>query len=225
VHLYLTDRLTCPRCGPEFGLLLLAREVRNRRGLGGDLGCANCRETYPVKAGLGGLRPPPRKALSSPSGVEIEPERPVDPEQTMRLGALLGVAEGPGTLFIRGPAARHAEALADLISQVEVVAVDPLLQTASEREGVSRFAMGARIPFFSSSFRGVLLDGPVEEVDLEEAARVVVPSGRVVILHGGERSSEALDGLGLSVILEEDGVVVAERERKESPPLVTLRGP
>ena len=24
MHLFLTDRLSCPRCGPEFGLILLA---------------------------------------------------------------------------------------------------------------------------------------------------------------------------------------------------------
>jgi hypothetical protein len=142
----------------------------------------------------------------------------------MRLGALLGVTEGPGTLFVRGPAARHAGALADLISQVEVVAVDSGLHTASEREGVSRFVMGARIPFFSDSFRGVLLDGRVGEVDLEEAARVVVPSGRVVVLHRVGSPSEALKALGLSVILEAEGVVVAERKREASRPLVTLRG-
>ncbi len=30
MHLLLTDRLTCPRCGPDHGLILLAREIVDR---------------------------------------------------------------------------------------------------------------------------------------------------------------------------------------------------
>jgi uncharacterized protein YbaR (Trm112 family)/SAM-dependent methyltransferase len=58
VHLLLTDRVTCPRCGPRFGLILLAERVVDRRVLEGHLGCPNCREHYPVRKGYGDLRPP-----------------------------------------------------------------------------------------------------------------------------------------------------------------------
>lgn len=63
MHLLVTDRLSCPRCGPTFGLILLADDLRDRRVLEGALGCANCRERYPVRGGFGDLRPPPRVAL------------------------------------------------------------------------------------------------------------------------------------------------------------------
>ena len=64
MHLLLTDRLTCPRCGPEFGLVLLADRLEDRRVLEGALGCPNCRDRYPVRDGFGDLRPPPRTDIA-----------------------------------------------------------------------------------------------------------------------------------------------------------------
>ena len=43
MHILLTDTLTCPRCGPDFGLILLAERIEGRRVMDGHLGCANCR--------------------------------------------------------------------------------------------------------------------------------------------------------------------------------------
>lgn len=51
MHLLLTDILSCPRCGPEFGLILLADRIEARRVLAGILGCANCRSKYPIREG------------------------------------------------------------------------------------------------------------------------------------------------------------------------------
>jgi uncharacterized protein YbaR (Trm112 family) len=51
MHIVLTDVLTCPRCGPEFGLILLAHHVEARRVSSGALGCSNCREKYPIVEG------------------------------------------------------------------------------------------------------------------------------------------------------------------------------
>ncbi len=62
----LIDHLVCPRCGPPNGLLLLAREVRDRRVREGEFGCPNCRDRFPVAGGFGDLRPPPRG--ESPGG-------------------------------------------------------------------------------------------------------------------------------------------------------------
>ena len=31
MHILLTDALTCPRCGPDFGLIVLAEGVEDRR--------------------------------------------------------------------------------------------------------------------------------------------------------------------------------------------------
>jgi uncharacterized protein YbaR (Trm112 family) len=222
MHLLLTDRLICPRCGPEYGLILLAHEVRERRVLEGDLGCSNCRETYPVRSGFGDLRPSPRPPFPPPEREEHPSD--VEPDEVVRLGAFLGVTGGPGTLLLSGPVVRFAGHLAALIGQVEVVGMDFSLLEEEEAEGVSRLVSGPQIPFFPGSFRGAVLSGEVGDQDLAEAARVVAPPGRVVILDGPEEAKETLEGLGLSVLLDEDGVVVAGRGQSETLPLVTLRG-
>jgi uncharacterized protein YbaR (Trm112 family) len=238
MHLALTDRLICPRCGPEFGLVLLAHEVRERRVLEGDLGCSQCKQTYPVRGGLGDLQvlgddpePPPseesRTPDTDPEPSPSEESRPpdTDPEEVLRLGALLGVTEGPGTLLVQGPAAGMGKALSALIGGVEVVGVHSSLVDADEEEGLSRLLLGPTIPFFPSSFIGVALSGEVGEDWVKEAARVVAPGSRVVVLNGGSETKEQLLSLGMSVLLEEEGTVVARREKGGNPPLVTLRGP
>lgn len=235
MHILLTDRLACPRCGPEFGLVLLAHEVRDRRVLEGDLGCPNCREVYPVREGFADLRPPPRTPLGSRQ-VAGEGAATADEEggtghaagpaaeEVLRLGALLGVTEGPGMLLLKGPAAGHGKALAELIGQVEVVVMDPALHEAKEEEGVSRVLGRGRIPFYSGSFRGVVLSGDVGEMDVEEGCRVVAPLSRLVILGAGPEMTARVRALGLSVLLEQAGILAAVREGPSPSPLIPLRG-
>ena len=82
MHILVTDRLACSRCGPAFGLVLLADRLENRRVLSGHLGCANCRERYPIIEGFGDLRP-----LSVRSNEPHSPDEPLasdDPEEALR---------------------------------------------------------------------------------------------------------------------------------------------
>jgi uncharacterized protein YbaR (Trm112 family) len=222
VHLFLTDRLCCPRCGPEFGLILLAHDVRDRRVLEGDLGCPNCREKYPVREGFGDLRAPPRSPLP-PSDTDI-PEDELRSEKTLRLAASLGVTEGPGTLLIRGPAAQYAGELSRLIGEVEVVGMEAALSGHEEAGGVSRMVAHPTFPFYSGTFRGVLLSGGSTQRDLQEAARVVALQGRVVLLDGPSEGAQMMEALGLRVLLEEEEVLVAQKEEPDPLPLVSLRG-
>ena len=232
MHLLLTDRLSCPRCGPDFGLILLAHEVRNRRVLFGELGCSNCREAYPVEDGFGDLRAPPRPPLpelqegGAPTAPDPTPAPPsgVSQDEAVRIAALMGVMEGPGTLLLQGPAASHAETIARMVGGVEVVALDPAARSRPEEEGVSRMVAGPGFPFFSSALRAVTLSGPTADRLMGEAARVLVPGGRVVVLDAVSGTRERLEGGGVRILLEEAGVVVGLREGSESLPLVTLRG-
>jgi len=222
MHLFLTDRITCPRCGPQFGLILLAHDVRDWRVLEGDLGCSNCREKYPVKNGFGDLRIPPRAALPAPS---IEPDSSsVTPEEVLEIAAFLGVTEGPGTLLIKGPAVRFAAGLVELIGGVEVVAMGPGFIEGEESKGVSRMAAGHKIPFSSGTFRGILLSGEVTALDFEEAVRAVGPSGRIVVLDAGSEAEGWVGPHGAKVLLQEGSVLITQRVQTEALPLVTLRG-
>lgn len=140
------------------------------------------------------------------------------------MAASLGVTEGPGTLLVKGPAARYAGDLSTLIGQVEVVGSDAGLSVDEEAEGVSRMVAYPTFPFFSGTFRGVLLSGESTDRDLHEAVRVVVHQGRVVLLGAPPEGGQKLEALGLRVLLDEGGVLVAQKEEQDSVPLVSLRG-
>ena len=206
MDLLLTDRLTCPRCGPEFGLILFADRLEDRRVLEGELGCPNCRDRYPVREGFGDLRPPPRNAYP-----HAETCTAPDSPTLMEVGGLLGITEGAGHLALLGRMAGHAAALAEKLPAVEVVGVSADLRGWEEAEGVSRLTAGSRLPFRDRSLRGVALFGDEPTVDREEAARVVAHMGRVVVWGGVEGWSSVLERAGLTVLVSETRAVVAAR--------------
>lgn len=209
MHLLLTDRLTCPRCGPAFGLILLAERVEDRRVLEGTLGCPNCRDGFPVHGGFGDLRAPPR-GEAHPEGRAGAPG-PVDEEEAARLRALLGVAEGPGTLLLAGGPARYAAWLAENVPGVEVVGLDPDLAAWPEAPRVSRIMAWPGIPVFDRVLRGVAVDGALGSRWLREAARVVARLSRVVVTQAPEDAEASLLGAGLKILAAESGTVVAAR--------------
>src|SRR5512133_2993550 len=98
MHILLTDLSTCPRCGPEYGLILLVEDIEDRRVVRGSLGCPNCRERYAITDGVGDFR----------LGEEVALGAPVAAEAVVRLVALAGVTSPPGHLLLVGPAAAHA---------------------------------------------------------------------------------------------------------------------
>lgn len=208
MHLLLTDRLSCPRCGPKFGLILLADRMDDRRIVDGTLGCPNCRDGFPVRDGFGDLRAPPRGELRPG---RAGPPCPPDPASAFRLQALLGVTEGPGTLLLVGAPARNAHALAQAIPGVEVVALDADLATWPDAPRVSRMTARPGIPLFSRTLRGVVVDGGLGDAWLAEAARVVAPLSRVVVTDAPGSAVPLLEGAGLGILASEAGTVVAAR--------------
>ena len=175
MHIVLTDALTCPRCGPSFPLILLANRVEHRRVLDGVLGCANCRERYPIQDGLGRLRVP----FDDVAAVPVPPPARDGGEEAVRLAATAGVSEGPALLLVMGPAARFAPALAALLANVEVAVAGGGLDAWSETAGVSRMDVGGRLPIHSGRLRAVVLSGAAADALLEEGLRTVGPGGRV----------------------------------------------
>ncbi|MGH7463937.1 MAG: hypothetical protein ACREK1_02105, partial [Longimicrobiales bacterium] len=148
MHILLTDILTCPRCGPGFGLILLADRAEDRRVLAGLLGCSNCREQYPIHDGIVdfGAVPEPVDAADDAAASE-------------RLAALLGVTAGPAFLMLAGPAAAHAGALAGMIGDVEVLTIGAAA-AADDGPGINRiYASGPRVPIASGKVAGVALTG------------------------------------------------------------------
>ncbi len=201
MHILLTDLLTCPRCGPGFGLVVLAERLEDRRVREGRLGCANCRESYPIEEGVADLRYPPGAA---PAAVEA---RNPEGEEALRLAALLGGGEAAGTVLLLGVPGGTAAGVARLLPGTQVAA------SAGEGEarddGVSRARIGVRIPFRDRSLRGVALGAGADPTLLEEAVRTLAPGARLVWDPAPPGAAAELAGQGLGVLLEQDGVVVA----------------
>lgn len=215
MHLLLTDRLTCPRCGPDFGLILLAERMADRRVREGTLGCPNCRDAFPVHDAFADVRAPPRGELPEGRGGEdpgSATENGDEPsEKASRIVALLGIREGPGTVVTAGRPVRLAAAVAASVEELQVVAVDPDTHAWEDQAGVSRMAASPGLPFFSRMLRGAVVDGTLGRALLFEAARVVAPMSRVVVVEAGEEAADILEEAGLSVLAAESGTVVAAR--------------
>lgn len=216
MHILLTDLLACPRCGPGFGLVLLADRVEERRVLEGRLGCPNCREQYPVRGGALDARLPGEAPAEDVASAEAGAED--DAGAAVRLAALLGLAEARGTVLVAGPGAALAPEVAALVPELEVVALAAEPDAGEERAGVSRVAAGAALPFRSRTLRGVALTGGADPARLAEAVRVLQPGARVVVERAPDGTAEALAALGAQVMLEQEGTVVA-RMRGEPVPL------
>jgi uncharacterized protein YbaR (Trm112 family) len=204
----LTDRLTCPRCGPTFGLILLANELVERRVRDGVLGCPNCRDSFRIDEGFADLRSPPRGDLSPG---RAGPYDSASDEEATRIVALLGIHRGPGTVATVGRAARFAAPLAAAVEDLIVAAIDADTQAWPERRGVSRMVSSPGLPFFGRMLRGVVVDGALGKGVLFEAARVTAPFSRVVVVQASSESSAVLEEAGLGILAAEGETVVAAR--------------
>ena len=211
MQLHLTDRLACPRCGPAFGLILRADRLVERRVLEGVLGCPNCRDSFEVHDGFADLRAPPRGALPQGRAGSAAPSEEPAAEDVERLVALLGIVRGPGTVAMTGSAATFAGALARLIEDIHVVAVDSDVRSWPDVPGVSRLTGAPGLPFFSRVLRGVVVDGTLGRAAVFEGGRVVAPMSRVVVVDAGEDAADVLVEAGLEVLAAEAGTVVAAR--------------
>jgi uncharacterized protein YbaR (Trm112 family) len=210
MQLLLTDRLACPRCGPGFGLILLADRLVERRVLEGTLGCPNCRDSFSVRDGFADLRAPPRGEL----GVGLagaDPVADVDTEEAERITALLGIPRGPGTVALVGGPARHAACLVDAVPDLDAVVVDADVASWAEHPRVSRVVSWPSLPFFSGMLRGVVVDGRLGRAMLFEAARVTAGKCRTVVVEADDDAPDVLKEAGLSVLAAEAGTVVATR--------------
>lgn len=213
MHILLTDVLACPRCGPDFGLILLADRVQARRVLQGFLGCPNCREEYPIRDGVSDLRFPPSLG-------PVHPTAPVAAthELALRVAALLGVRTPGARIVLIGAGADLAQELSGLLPDVEVIGVvaDP---EASEHEeaGVSLVAAGSVLPFQGGKLHGAALLGGVGEASLVQVARVLAPGARLLIEPVSGSIAEALAAAGLDLLLEEAASVLVSRQGVAHP--------
>jgi uncharacterized protein YbaR (Trm112 family) len=205
MEVLLTERLVCPRCGPAFGLVLLADRVEGRRALEGSLGCPNCRDRFPVVEGFADLRAPPRDPLPA-AGLASG-----DREGAMRVAALLGIASGPARVLLAGSLVGLAQGIADIVAELEVIALFDGMATGPERAGVTRMAAGPVLPFRTGSLQGLATSGDVVRRLLPEAARVTAPGGRLVVMTPPPGVEVEVDQAGLETKGVQAEALVAEK--------------
>lgn len=207
MHVLVADKLTCSRCGPKFGLVLRADETRERYVIQGVLGCPNCRDQYPILDGFGDLRAPPRGELTE--GLTGEPLTK-DPKESEYLLPLLGITSGPGIVLLIGAPSALGMGLAGLLDDIHIVGMDQDLVQWPAESSLNRIVSKPGIPFFSQTLRGVVIDGRLGQHWFDEAARVIAPMCRVIVLNASLTGAKWLQISGLEVIANESGVVVAK---------------
>jgi uncharacterized protein YbaR (Trm112 family) len=237
MHLSLSDLLTCPRCGPDYGLILIPARTRERRVEAGVLGCPNCRERYAIDQGVAELwvagATASASATAAPAGraaatggadrkITVAGLPPDDPELAVRLGALLGLAGAggggagasgaAGAVVLAGPAAAQAARVARLLEDVEVVALGPTFTAAERAMAVTRVRVEGAIPFRGGVFGAVALTGPWSE-RVPEGLRVLRPGGRLLVDPATAEARAHLAGAGTVGVLDQGSTLVVARKR------------
>ena len=208
MHVLVADKLTCSRCGPTFGLILRADQTRGRYVSRGVLGCPNCRDQYPILDGFGDLRAPPRGELTEGLTGEL---LNMDPKESEYLLPLLGITHGPGIVLLIGAPSALGMGFEGLLDDIHMVGMDEdLVKWPAESEPLlNRIVSKPGIPFFSQTLRGVVIDGRLGQHWFEEAARVIAPMSRVIVINAPPTGAEWLQTAGLEVLAHESGDVVA----------------
>ncbi len=208
----LTDLLTCPRCGPAHGLVLLVHEVQDRRVRSGWLGCPNCRADYPVSEGVADLR--------IGEGADAANAEPFDEKDlALKVLALSGLAGQPGTVVLGGRLAHVAASVAEAAPELEVVAVGAFTAARGVQPGVSRVLCDVGWPLADYQCRCVAMASGGDAERVAAAGRLVAAGGRLVLFDAAAADVEAAKQVGLKLVAAESGKAVAER-RVGSLPIV-----
>jgi len=188
VRLELTEVLACPRCGTEHGLIALIDEMDGRRIVTGRLDCPNCEDRHPISEAIVQL------LGSAPDDRAEAQETPLDLASMST--ALLGPPNGPEVLLVGAGSPSLAASLAELRPEAWVISYSALPQQTHDRVHRMVPGSGNALPLRSARVHGVVLSGG-SSVDMAEAARVLVPGGRLVILAPGSEASPECETLPL----------------------------
>ena len=215
--LTLTDHLTCPRCGPQTGLILFMERAEERRVVSGALGCPVCRTQYRIDGRVADLRVP---APTAGESVEVrQPRVGVGVgDVALRVAALLELGEGKGFVLVDGPLALEvAGELGGYLPDYELVV--PIGAGQAEAAGgmaVSAFLGSEMLPMTDRTMRAVAFVGGVPGAErLRELVRACRPTGRLVIQAGSGSAAPAEGSAGLDDVaawLEETGARVRARD-------------
>jgi uncharacterized protein YbaR (Trm112 family) len=194
MHIELIDLLRCPRDHDETWMVAAFTRMEGRFVIEGKLGCPVCSSSYSIAGGTADLRI--ESALAQSSGDAI----PEDPDEAMRLAALLNLTRPGALAILEGDSSAHAHEVSEL-GQCRVIALNPRVPV-KDSERVATVLADTRLPFASSSVYGITLSG--ETAFANDIERVLQAGGRAVLPGDAE-----LPG-GLNELARDDRNVVAE---------------
>lgn len=225
----LAEVLVCPVCRPRHdegtlqGLVAVVEELRERKVIGGWLGCPACEARFPIQDGTVcfALAPSEARNRSSrePSATE-SPSGSLGPqaETALLVAALLSLDEVAGYVLLGQGLGTMAEELSRLAPASEIVALwgreeGPVSPPSA---GVTRLSdtPEASLPLRAASITAAAILGAREDV-IAEAARVLRPAGRLAILGSSPAREEAVLSLlrttGLEPVVVDPRGIVARR--------------
>lgn len=164
----LTDHLRCPADHDEAYLVLLPDRLEGRAVREGTLGCPVCGWTSRVREGIadfGGSGPADTATVLTAEAI----------------AAFLGLSGPGGYVALAGPAAASADALAELLPGVRLVAVNPPGDVAADHP--ASVILSGRWPLKASCLRGVALAGAqaADPAQVVAAAGSVLPGLRIAV--------------------------------------------
>jgi hypothetical protein len=227
VLLDLSESLICPRCGPPQGLIVLVEKMDGRRISSGRLDCPACEARFPLQAGVLDFREPSARVPSPEEGpaagsVDTLPGATRTNDSTI-IAALFGIREGRGLLVVGPGLGESAPGIAELSGGCEVLRLEGRLaetdpSVAARVPGgtdagpvtLLRGIPGDAVPLLAARAVGVALaTGEVREID--EAARILSPGGRLVILRPESPTTVLAGDPRFELIARDERAVVARR--------------
>ena len=210
----LSESMACPRCGPPQGIIVLVERMEGRRVLDGRLDCPNCEARFVLRDGVVEFDVAPDSDLRTP---------PADPEDAVTVAALLGIQHGRGLIVVDSGLGQAAEQLSALCGGCEVVRLEPLGLPSDPDRSAEGGAEGGRgevtpllgvpagsIPLLSGKAVGVAVEGGDPDI-LAEAARVLVPGGRVAVIRPGSGAATVLESRPFELLAADQRAMVARR--------------
>jgi uncharacterized protein YbaR (Trm112 family) len=225
----LAEVLVCPVCRSQHdegmlqGLVAVVGELRDRKVIGGWLGCPACEARYPIQDGAVCFALAPPEARDRSGGGPSTTESPrgssgPQAETALLVAALLSLQEVAGYVLLGQGLGTMAEELSRLAPASEIVALrgreeGPVSPPSAGVTHLSDTPEGS-LPLRAASIAAAAILGAREDV-IAEAARVLKPAGCLAVLGSSPAREEAVLSLlrsaGLDPIVVDPQAIVARR--------------
>jgi hypothetical protein len=199
LHIELAEYLRCPADHDEQSYCVVVPDVMDGRDVrSGFVGCPICKREYPIVDGEARFGSDERVDATTSAALQI-------PAADM-MQALLGIAGPGGYVVLVGSAAQMAQQLADLMSGIHMIAVNPPPGVRSSPT-VSVLRSDVRIPLNCAVARGIVLGAECAPSPwLDDAVRVVLRGLRMIVLR------EDVTVAGAAMMVREQGLWVGVKE-------------